>query len=146
MQTLIIFFLLTCSLAAQSAPKGWDFASPSNRVAADFDGDGVQDIVAVLVPSSGEGYGLFAFLNGKKTARLLSINSDITAKSLILATSKAGVYKTACGRGLWDCAKGEPPRVTLKFTGIIIGESEQWSSLIYYNSKTHFFHTVALSD
>ena len=56
-----------------------------------------------------------------------------------------GDHETACGKGYWECSKGEPAKITLKMNGLVEGPYEQGgSSLIYW--KNGKFEEVLLDD
>jgi hypothetical protein len=162
--TLLLFFLPSLIANAQSAPKGWRFPNKSDyrdnwqefrkkvpmpyHVRIDLNGDGIKDDVWILIPTTGQGQGLFVFLGQKsEKPRVVKLDqSEDAAQSMYLSEIGPGRYKTACGKGYIDCAVGEPAMLRLAHSGIVYAMYESASSVFYWNRRRKEFTRVWLSD
>jgi len=113
---------------------------------ADFDGDGKQDIVSILINDKINKMGLFAELSSKP-GKIQLVEDDKTGIQVMgIAVAKPGKYKTACGKGYWACEKGEPATLNLKFPAIDYFKEESASSFFIWNKKAKQFERVWMSD
>ena len=164
--TLLLFLCLSSLVAnAQSAPEGWRFPNKSDyrddwqafrksvplpyHVRVDLDGDGVKDDVWILIPTTEHGQGLFVFLrdkSGKPRVVRLDRSSDYAPQIMYLSEIAPGRYKTACGKGYFDCTAGEPALLRLTHPGIMYALYEGASSVFYWNRRRKEFARVWLSD
>ncbi len=163
------FALLLTSLAySQSTPEfpaGWKAAIASdysaenlsfmknrvpNHVEADFNGDGKIDYAWILVNTSRNMYGLFVFLGekngGHKVITLNELKRETDKLYMGLSLMKSGQYKTACGKGYWECKPGEPQVLKLKYPGINFFMFESADSVYYWDSRKKEFKRIWLSD
>jgi len=130
------------SLPTDPAFKGrWRAKSPTRFLScvADFDGDGDKDTAKIMESTNGNGIGLFVFLvdTGESVSPICLYNSETDSANLAklneaqkariqeiykssfgVKVVKKGHYKTACGKGYFDCLKDEPAEITLQFPGI----------------------------
>lgn len=115
------------------------------EVQADFDGDGKIDDAKLLVSSDGEKYALFVFLGSGKTVRLTQ-EKTVLLQVMGIDLLQPGAHKTACGKGYWECKKGEPETLRLRTPGLLYFKSESAASVYVWSSSTKGFHQVWLSD
>jgi hypothetical protein len=108
-------------------------------VHADFNNDGKLDTAMILESQKGLGIGLFVDFSDSKNDRQhiclynsetdsantenLSVAIREKVQKIFRATNgirlvRKGVYKTACGKGFFDCMKGKPKQVNLDAPGI----------------------------
>ena len=57
-----------------------------------------------------------------------------------------GRYKTACGKGYWDCKKGEPSEIVIEHDAINYFKTESANSYFYWDAKTKKFKRIWMSD
>ena len=57
-----------------------------------------------------------------------------------------GKHRTACGKGYWDCGKGEPEVLDLKLPAIDYFTYESANSVFYWNKPSSSFQRVWMSD
>ena len=121
-----------------------------NHIEADFNGDDFKDHAWLLKKTNDDTIGLFVFLGNKnkgyKTIKLLAYEMD--AKYIYTGISKVqpGKYKTACGRGYWDCGPSEPEILELTNPSINLFQFEGTSSYFYWDSNKNKFIRVWMSD
>jgi hypothetical protein len=122
-----------------------------NRVDGDFNGDGFSDTAWFLINDTKEKYRLSVYLGdkngGSKTIILIEDSYKRTdSYNLGIGLMELGNYKTACGKGYWDCAPGEPAVLTLKNPGIDFFEFECCDSVFYWDAQKKEFKQVSISD
>jgi hypothetical protein len=156
--TITFVFVALHSFAhAQSKPEfpaGWTPATASeysaedlsfrkqqvpNHIEADFNADGIADHAWILINTSKSLYGLFVFL-GQKNGGLKMIPLDEhkrETEKLFMGISlwEPGQYKTACGKGYWECKYDETEVLKLQTPGINFFAFESANSVFYWNSR-----------
>jgi hypothetical protein len=60
--------------------------------------------------------------------------------------AKPGTYATACGKGYWDCKKGEPEELRLERAGIDFFKYESANSYFVWNAGKKKFDRIWMSD
>jgi hypothetical protein len=119
------------------------------RVIADFDGDKITDEARILVNDSKNKMGIFVFLrrnNNYKTIRLVEYDNKTWAEVIGISIVKPGKYKTACGKGYFDCHEGEPDVLVLKRPGINVFKFESANSFFYWDDSSESFKSIDISD
>ncbi len=158
---LLVCILVACS-AAQDVPKGWhhpeskltrqDFRKKDPkrflRVDGDFNGDGIQDQALLLVSQDGTKLGFFVCLRGATGCSWHRLEAmDIAFIDVMgIALVKPSKTKTACGKGYWECGNDETETLLLKHDAVEFFKDESASSTYFFDSKTHRFKAVAISD
>jgi hypothetical protein len=112
---------------------------------ADFDSDGKNDDAKLLVSSNGEEYALFVFLGSGKTVRLAQ-EKTVHLQVMGIDLLQPGAHKTACGKGYWECKKGEPETLHLGTHGLLYFRPEGAASVYVWSSSAKGFYQVWLSD
>jgi hypothetical protein len=160
------FLLITLPASAENMqlPSGWRTPTSAelndnwrNKGAdkyviarGDFNGDGVIDQAMLLVSRRGQGLGLFVFLSQKdNTFKPYSIDviKDVSfVRAMGIARILPGRYKTACGKGYWDCKKGEAPEISIEHDAIDYFKTESANSYFYWNKQAQAFKRVWISD
>jgi hypothetical protein len=119
-------------------------------VRGDFNGDGVLDEVRLLVRARGSGLAIFAFVSQDKgpfRAILLDEKQDTSYINVLgIASVAPGLYKTACGKGYFNCGEGEPAEILLRHQGIRYYKIGSASSIFYWDDRTNAFKLIAISD
>ena len=77
------------------------------RVSADFDGNGIDDEIWIVIETSGAGWRLIALMNGGHVPMTLVSSAYGTAQTFGIEKVEPGVFKTACGKGYGECDPGE---------------------------------------
>jgi len=146
-------------------PEGWRFPGNADYkddwldfrkqlpkpfvVTADFNGDGVSDEAWILIRRNAPGWGLFVFLSNRRQQhqiiKLIEVNDD-HPQSTGIALVKPGRYKTACGKGYWECKPGEPEVLVLKRPSFKFFKFESASSIFYWDETAATFNRIWISD
>lgn len=159
---LICTFSLCGASANPNIPEGWRLPTTEELehksykwrheslekyqvVRADFDGDGLADEATLLVSVNGRQYGLFVLL-GSGGVRQLDVGEIAVLQFMGITAKEKGTHKTACGKGYWDCKKGEPQFITLTNTGVTYFKDESAASVFYWVPSTKKFNRVWVSD
>lgn len=166
---LLLMLILTFSFAtfAQTpkAPDGWRFPTAKDmksnwqtfrrdipmpyKAIADFNSDKLIDEVWILIPKNGMGLGLFVFLRQKDKSfcRIqLDRAEDSSPQTMYVSVAQPDTYETACGKGYWECAAGEPARLNLKLKAIHYAVYESATSIYYWDKQAKKFKNIAISD
>lgn len=147
---------------AQQMPSGWHKPPASSTqqgfrrkdphrfllAVGDFNGDGVKDEALLLVNDKRTKLGLFVCL---KTAQecnwQLLEEMDVAFLDVMgVAAARPGKYQTACGKGYWECEKGEPETLVIRHAAIEFFKDESASSYYVYKPKSKTFQQIAISD
>ena len=153
-----------CVRADVPLPSGWRRASVREAsgkwrrrdpcrylvVSADFNGDGLRDQAELLISDSGSELIPFAFMaqiDGTYTIHRLGEPIPVSYFEVMgIETVKSGSYRTACGKGYWECGAGEPKVLRLKNVAIDLFKEEGTNSFIYWDVRTGSFKQVWISD
>ncbi|QJC55797.1 hypothetical protein HC248_01080 [Polaromonas vacuolata] len=119
-------------------------------VKGDFNGDGFLDQAMILVSDRGNRLGLFVFLSQiKKTEKVYKLD-EIKDKSFLQVTGlnkvSAGKYKTACGKGYWNCKDGELSEIKISNDAVSYFKKESASSYFWWNKRSNSFVRTWMSD
>jgi hypothetical protein len=145
--------------------QAWRNASKQKYLAlgADLNCDGLIDSALILQPESGKGIGVFVFLKDaagnykcisiyesmKDKANIENLKPNVKDKiqnqyRVVWGIEEVinGIYKTACGKGYYDCNKGEPEEINLKCSSINFFLSEGANCFYYWDSRLCNFFCV----
>ncbi len=104
----------------------------------------------LLVPVRGEGIGLFVFLSQKdntlKAYRVDVIKDALSINAMGIRRVSSGQYKTACGKGYWDCGKGEVPEIRVEHDAVDYFKTESANSFFYWDKQAQAFKRAWMSD
>jgi hypothetical protein len=166
----IAFFLITLHslLLAQSNPEfpaGWKPATKNdysdenlsfmknqvpNHITADFNGDGKADDAWILINASKYAFGLFVFLAQKDGSyKMLTLDEQKRKSDKLfmgISLMEPGQYKTACGKGHWECKDNEPEVLELKLPGVDYIRFESADSVFFWDSSKKEFTRIWMSD
>ncbi len=136
----------------------WKTFNAPNHLKADFNGDGIED-EAYLLPkkSSKLGYGVFVSLNkseaavqsGRKFQMFkLTDRDDMPPQSFAieLAEPSNEIWKSACGKGYWECGIGEPSAFKINHPSIMFCYIESACTIYMWDSKELTFKEITFSD
>ena len=164
MAVILILLLLISCLSDLGHMKGWREPGSSeagegwrskdvNRylvVKGDFNGDGIMDEARLLVRTKGDGMGLFVFISQKDHKFQTFLLDEIREKDFIqvmgISKIKPGRYKTACGKGYWECRNGEVPEILIKNDSLDYFKFESANSYFFWDEKSEKFKRVWISD
>ncbi|MCP4237812.1 MAG: hypothetical protein GY770_30300 [Aestuariibacter sp.] len=172
MSRVIFILLVALSIGAQASseelPNGWRFPTqaeidivPMRRwsetkfliASADFNSDGEIDTARIIKDEDNIGEGFAVYLSGLdgfewKIVKFYEYRSQQTAPMLRMGLSivEPGNYKTACGKGYWDCKDGEPEELALETNGLSHFLFESASSIWFWDKKSLKFVQVWISD
>ena len=158
------FIALSQTVSSETFPHGWQLSTKEqylkedvewykgaipNKIIADFNGDKTPDTAWVLTDKKKKKWGLFISLsseNAKPTIIKLD-EGEITSHIYVgISPLKPGKYKTACGKGYWDCTKNEVPLLNLINTSIDYFMFESANSVYVWEEKESEFKRIWLSD
>lgn len=162
-RAIAVFLLSVAAVcSAQQLPAGWTKPTanltgqqfrqkdPNHNlvVNGDFNGDGVQDKAVLVVNEHSRKMGFFVCLTTGTACDWHRLEDmDIAFLDVMgIAKVKPGEYKTACGKGYWECGKDEPKKLKTKRDAVEFFKVESASSVYVYNPVTRKFVSVATSD
>jgi len=148
---------------AVSPPPGWRFPTDHDRTGAwqgpevpfhiqgDFNGDGVVDEAWILFRDESKAWAVFVFLyaaNGSSSAVRLSEERHVPAQRFVLETIRpsAIVFRTACGKGYFECAKGEPLTIVFRLPSISVCLRESSCSVYVWQPEAARFQQIRMRD
>ena len=119
-------------------PAGWRYPEESDyrsswaefrkdiprpfHVQADFNGDARPDEAWILIRERPAAWGIFMYLSdnekGPTWRQVFRVDGDKEPQDFGITLAPPGRYKTACGKGYWECKKGEPEVLVLTRPGI----------------------------
>jgi len=157
---------LSCFSEESSLPEGWRLPLPSETTteqgwrsespdrylttSADFNGDGIIDKAMLLVRKEGAGLGLFAFVSQKdrsaKSYLLDEIQNPEYIRVMGVSIAQPGKYKTACGKGYFECQDGEENEIVLRYPAIDYFKEESANSFYCWDENKKNFKRIWMSD
>jgi hypothetical protein len=161
---LILIVRMPAFAEDMSLPSGWRMPIGSELnddwrnkdadkfavVRGDFNGDGIVDKAMLLVSLRGNGFGLFVFLSQKnhtfRACQLDVIKDPSFLRVMGIDKVSSGKYKTVCGKGYWDCKKGEVPEILVEHDAISYFKTESASSYFYWGKRAKIFRRIWISD
>jgi hypothetical protein len=118
------------------------------HVIADFNGDGVDDHIWLMIRRDSDEWAVFAFLGRKRgdptVIKLETASGRAQRHGLVVA--KPGTFRTACGKGYFPCRPGEPQSVRLTRPGFELFIYESASVLYYWDEGRRSFRKVQITD
>lgn len=165
-QTFI--FLLALSLSpvtafAISIPDGWRLPNASDRtgewegvdvpfhIRGDFNGDGIADEAWILFRKNSSAWAVFVFLGaGDGTFRSIKLleERNAPAQRFVLETIRPSKikFRTACGKGYFECARGEPSTIQFRLPSISFCLRESSCSVFVWQTHAARFQQIRMSD
>jgi hypothetical protein len=161
----VLFALLVWSAPgfAVSLPPGWRFPNAGDRtgewegtsapfhIRGDFNSDGVTDEAWILFRKNSATWAVFAFLrtsDGTADPIQLVEEQSAAAQRFVLETIRPSkiVFRTACGKGYFECAKGEPLTLQFHLPSISFCLRQSVCSVFIWQPKTARFQRIRMSD
>lgn len=130
----------------------WRNESPNRylTISADFNGDGITDKSMLLVRKNGTGMALFAFVSQKNDTSRVYLLDEIKDTKYIevmgVSVAQIGRYKTACGKGYFDCQRDEPEEIFLRLPAINYFKEEGANSFFFWDESKNNFRRIWMSD
>lgn len=160
---VLMVLLVPVKAHAVAAPPGWRFPDTSDRIGAwagteipfhidgDFNGDGVSDEAWILLRKGGKTWALFVFLHlpdgAGRTLKLLE-EHNAPAQRFVLETIRPSTltFRTACGKGTFACARGEPLTIQFRLPSISVCQRESSCSVYVWQPDSDRFQRVRMRD
>jgi len=130
----------------------WRSKSPDRflRVAADFNGDGIEDKARLMVNQNTGRIGLWVALTlGDRATNdiLLDEVADASVGSQMgIALVGPGTYKTGCGKGYWNCDSTESPEITVRGAALRYFKEQSAESYWVCDSTVNSMRRIWMSD
>jgi len=170
----ILFYILIASLhfgcsstrSAFQLQQGWRlpiqseivdnweaFAKPGQPVHyafADFNGDNIKDVAYIALSTRNKSWALFVNLNSvdglPEIIKLDEEQEGTPPQTMGVSVAEPGKYKTACGKGYWECESGESPELELQLPAIDYYQFESANSFIWWDKGLKKFIRTWISD
>jgi hypothetical protein len=115
---------------------------------ADFNSDELKDDAWILIRNDGKGWAFFVFLSqGEQEPKIIRLEQGAgQPQGFGVILVNPGRYKTACGKGYFECAAGESEWLSLNKPAISFFVYESTESIFYWKPKTKNFQKVRISD
>jgi hypothetical protein len=91
-------------------------------------------------------YLLNSVANPVKRIKLDEIDDKSWIDVMGVRIAKLGKYKTAFGKGYWDCKEGEPEALNVKLPAIDYFKEGSANSFFIWDNKTRQFKRIWMSD
>lgn len=165
---LVLLFPMMLEASSDTLPTGWRLPTQTEieavpirswsetkflRLDGDFNSDGKPDVAQLVKSEEIEGEGFAVRLSTPsgyewRIVRHFEYKNPSSKPTLRMGLSIAepGDYKTACGKGYWECKEGEPEILELKSVGIAYFLFESASSIWYWDNLKEEFTQVWISD
>ena len=160
---LLALLLSPVAAFAVSPPPGWRLPNAGDRIGewegsgapfhirGDFNGDGLADEAWILFRKGGHAWAVFVFLaapEGSARAIKLVEERNAPAQRFALETIRPSkrVFRTACGKEYFECAKGEPLTIQFHLPSISFCLRESSCSVFVWQPKAASFQHIRMSD
>jgi hypothetical protein len=160
---LLALFLSPVTAFAVSVPAGWRLPNAGDRtgewegasvpfhIRGDFNGDGIADEAWILFRKGSSAWAVFVFLGavdgGPRSIKLVE-ELNAPAQRFVLETIRPSkiIFRTACGKGYFECASGEPLTIQFHLSSISFCLRESSCSVFVWQPKAARFQQVRMSD
>jgi len=162
---ILILTILGTAIAGTNFPDNWrpptveetpdllNYRSESDQrylvVESDFNGDEKSDVAKFLVNDNMNSIGLFVLLSqpqGMKLFKLYESDSIEHIRTLGIGEAAPGSYKTACGKGYFECEPNEPDQINLENPAIDFFNLGGANAYFYWDKGTESFKEIWMSD
>lgn len=159
---LALLFAPVAALAV-SVPPGWRLPSAADRtdewqgagvpfhIRGDFNGDGIVDEAWILFRQGSNAWAVFVFLGAADgTPRFIQLAEErsVPAQQFVLETIRPSklIFRTACGKGFVECARGEPLTIQFHLPSISFCQRESSCSVYVWQVRAARFQRIRMSD
>jgi len=127
--------------------EDWRQEDPTHYVVArgDFDGDGKPDEARLMVSYDGKRSALIATLSSSGE-RVIAEWETGSLNRFGIVTLPPGRYKTACGKGYFECEPHEPEELVTRWDGIDYFYESSADGVYYMPERGADFVYIRLSD
>ncbi len=152
--------------AQTPAPEGWRFPGDADyvddwlahrethpvpfRVGADFNGDGATDNAWIVISKKGDAGGLCVLLarspGPPEVVWLDKGKMVFKPQRVAIAAVPPGKYRTACGKGYFECDAGEPGELDLSLPSFELVYFGKTSVLFWWDAARRSFRATTMSD
>jgi hypothetical protein len=160
---LLALFLSPVTALAASVPVGWRLPNAGDRtgewegasapfhIRGDFNGDGLADEAWILFRKRSNAWAVFVFLgavDGAPRSIKLIEEPNAPAQRFVLETIRPSkiVFRTACGKGYFECAEGEPSTIQFRLPSISFCLREGSCSVFVWQPNAAHFQRIRMSD
>ena len=160
---LLALFLSPVTAFAVSVPAGWRLPNAGDRtgewestgvpfhVRGDFNGDGIADEAWILFRKRSSAWAVFVFLgvvDGAPRSIKLVEELNAPAQRFVMETIRPSkiIFRTACGKGYFECARGEPSTIQFHLPSISLCLRESSCLVFVWEPKAARFQQIRMSD
>jgi hypothetical protein len=160
---LLALLIAPVQALAVPVPAGWRLPNAADRtgewegagvpfhIRGDFNGDGIADEAWILFRTRGAGWAVFAFLaaaDGASHPIMLAEQRHAPAQQFVLETIRPSkiVFRTACGKGYFECATGEPLTLQFHLPSISFCQREGSCSVYVWQPEGQRFLRIRMRD
>lgn len=118
-------------------------------IIGDFDGDKIPDEAKILISNDNKKMGIFIWWGKDKSGKATEVfsASDMSQiHSMGIEKFTPGSYQTACGKGYFDCKKGESKNMKIDHDSINYFQTESANSVFSFDKSKKVFERTWLSD
>lgn len=129
----------------------WKRFDAPNNLKADFNGDGIVDEAYILPKkSSNVGYGVFVSMSKANEFQMFKLtdSDDMSPQSFAieLAEPSNKIWKTACGKGSWECEIDEPAEIKITKPSVMFCYIESACTIYLLGNDKSSFKEIKFSD
>lgn len=131
----------------EDAIDDWARFNSPNRVIADFNLDGLQDIAQIFIKNnSNKGFLLAAEINNRQIA--LKRVDDVPAQAVSIELIKPSdkVWQSACAKGYWDCEENEVRQFKVTKPSLMFCFIESSCTVYLWSNRNQDFTEIPISD
>lgn len=134
----------------EDAIDDWAVYNSPNRVVADFNGDGKNDLAEILIGNKGQGYLVLAQMSDGSEIKSFKLDEDVNGvaqtQSIHLAEPSDEVWESACQKGYWDCAENEIRQFKIIKPSLMHCYIEKACTVYMWSDRNKNFTKIRLSD
>lgn len=160
---LLALFLSPVAACAVSAPAGWRLPNANDRsgawedagvpfhISGDFNGDGIADEAWILFRKRSSAWAVFVFLGAVDGApRSIKLVEELNAPAqrFVLETIRPSkiIFRTACGKGYFECAQGEPSTIQFHLPSISFCQRASSCLVFVWRPNAARFQQIRMRD
>ena len=110
----------------------------------------LRDDAYIAMANQGSKWALFVNLNNKKgkprVIKLYEDSGETPPQRMGIGIASPDTYETACGKGYWECEKGDTETLKLKLPAIDFYVFESTNEFYWWDKKLGKFRHTVMSD